>query len=335
MKRVLLCVCALTLLAAAAWTQPKVAVLDAVVPKGINSSVVIPVTEKVIERLVNSGRFTVLDRANVEQVLGEREFQVSGLVSDAEVTEAGKYLGADYVVVLKVQKIEDTYFLSAKMIAVMTGVIFAQSSAEEEGKLSVLLSLAERAGDVLAGGNGKTAAAPERMKEPARETPAAPARSAPAPNARIGSRMYIGVGSGTQYLEDYTGYGDYEPYSLSFYTVSGPGNGLCFVGDLVYFDATEESGPEKIDLDVGLGYARLMGPLMPWVAARIGYSYMTWSSYEAYALQYGLDVGMDLRFGNLLLGVLYQLTIGTYTADGYYDLYNSQNSFWVMLGYKF
>ena len=98
------------------WARSKVAVLDAIVQKGIDGSVVVPVTEKVMGCLVVSGRFTVLDRANVEKVLREREFQVSGLVSDAEITEAGKYLGADFVVVIKVQRLAATYFLGAKMI---------------------------------------------------------------------------------------------------------------------------------------------------------------------------------------------------------------------------
>ncbi|MFA6508640.1 MAG: hypothetical protein WCT14_21250, partial [Treponemataceae bacterium] len=48
--------------AGALWAQPKVAVLDALVPNNIDQSVLIPVTEKIIERLVISGRFTVLDR---------------------------------------------------------------------------------------------------------------------------------------------------------------------------------------------------------------------------------------------------------------------------------
>jgi hypothetical protein len=151
MKRSLSALLALSL-AAVAWAQPKVAVLDTLIPQNMDPSVIVPTTEKIIERLVVSGRFTVLDRANIESVLKEREFQVSGMVSDQDVVTAGKYLGADFVVVTKVQKVDTTYFISAKMIAIKTGVIANQTSAEGEGKLSTLIGLAEQVGEVLSGG---------------------------------------------------------------------------------------------------------------------------------------------------------------------------------------
>jgi hypothetical protein len=145
---------ALALAAAAvvAWSQPKVAVLDAMIPQNMDPSVIVPATEKIIERLVVSGRFTVLDRANIESVLKEREFQVSGMVNDQDVVTAGKYLGADFVVVAKISKVGDTYFISAKMINIKTGVIANQTSAQGEGKISTLIDLSGQVGEVLSGG---------------------------------------------------------------------------------------------------------------------------------------------------------------------------------------
>jgi len=43
----------------------------------MDPSVIIPITEKIAERLVVSGRCYVLDRANIDSVLKEREFEVS------------------------------------------------------------------------------------------------------------------------------------------------------------------------------------------------------------------------------------------------------------------
>ena len=144
MKRAILAISFGALALVAAWSQPKVAVLDAIIPQNMDPSVIVPVTEKIVERLVVSGRFTVLDRANIDSVLKEREFQMSGMVSDQDVVTAGKYLGADFVVVAKVQKVSDTYFISAKMINIKTGVIANQTSAEGEGKLSSLIDLAAK-----------------------------------------------------------------------------------------------------------------------------------------------------------------------------------------------
>jgi hypothetical protein len=101
------------------------------------------------------------------------------MVSDQEVVTAGKYLGADFVVVTKVQKVGETYFISAKMITVKTGVIASQSSSQGEGKLAVLIGLAEEVGDVLAGSGatgGKAAAA-----KPSKGGTALPPAQAPSP----------------------------------------------------------------------------------------------------------------------------------------------------------
>jgi hypothetical protein len=151
-----------------AWSQPKVAVLDAVIPQNMDPSVISPATDKIIEKLVQSNRFTVLDRANIESVLKEREFQVSGMVSDQDVVTAGKYLGADFVVVVKISKVGDTNFISGKMINVKTGVIVSTTSAQGEGKLAVLIGLAGQVGEALSGGS----AAPEpKVATPPPEEP--------------------------------------------------------------------------------------------------------------------------------------------------------------------
>ncbi|PKL08904.1 MAG: hypothetical protein CVV51_06615, partial [Spirochaetae bacterium HGW-Spirochaetae-7] len=113
---------------------PKVAVLDLVAEKGVDPSVVIPITESVMEEVVASRAYTVLDRAFIVQVLKEKEFQLSGLVSDTQATAAGQYLGADYVVTGRIQLMGAAYFVVAKMIEVKTGVIVSQSSEQGEGK---------------------------------------------------------------------------------------------------------------------------------------------------------------------------------------------------------
>ena len=142
---------AIAALAAIAWAQPKVAVLDAAIPKDMDTSVIVPVTDKITEALVSSERYTVLDRDNIDSVLKEREFQLSDMVSDQDAAIAGKYLGADFVVIIKVQKIGDTYYVSGKMIDVKSGVIATESSAQREGKLSTLIGLAQEVGDNLSG----------------------------------------------------------------------------------------------------------------------------------------------------------------------------------------
>ncbi len=138
---------------------PKVAVLGMAVAKDIDQSVAIPITETVMEELVVSRAFTVLDRNYVNQVLTEKEFQLSGMVSDNQIVEAGHYLGADYVIAGTAQSVGGTYFLVAKMIEVGSGVIVGQASERGSGKLVVLLDLARTVGKKLAGSSVSAGAA--------------------------------------------------------------------------------------------------------------------------------------------------------------------------------
>jgi TolB-like protein len=137
---------------------PKVAVLDITAPKEMDQSIIVPITEMIMEEVVASNAYIVLDRSHIEQVFKEKEFQLSGIVSDSQVAEVGQYLGADYVVAGKAQAVAGAYFLVAKMIDVKTGVIKVQASEQAEGKILILLDLARSVGRKLAGGGAGPAA---------------------------------------------------------------------------------------------------------------------------------------------------------------------------------
>ena len=132
--------------------EPSIAVLDAILEEGVDDSARVPVTEKIIEELVSSGKYTVLDRGSVQQILEEKKFQLSGIVKDTEIKQAGEYLGADFVCVAKVSRIGGTYFISAKIISVETGAITAQTSHEEKGDIETVLVIAKIVGVALSGG---------------------------------------------------------------------------------------------------------------------------------------------------------------------------------------
>jgi TolB-like protein len=138
--------------ALAAFSVPQVAVLNTILAAGIDPTVSVPVTDKIIEEMVNSGKFIVIDRANVEQILREKEFQLSsGIVRAEEARQAGEYLGADFVVVANASRVGSTYVISAKMIDVVTGEIALQYSAEKQGKIDVLLEIARNVGKQICG----------------------------------------------------------------------------------------------------------------------------------------------------------------------------------------
>ena len=142
----------LVLIAPCAFSQPSIAFLDAIIDPGVDVSVQSPVTEIIIQELVLSGEYTVLDRLHVSRVLEEREFQLSGLVRDEDIKEAGAYIGADFVGVSRISRVGATYFISGKIINVETGAIAAQTSGRDEGDIEVVLAIAADVGSMLAGG---------------------------------------------------------------------------------------------------------------------------------------------------------------------------------------
>ena len=152
--------------ASIALAVPQVAVLDAILAPGTDPTVAGPVTDKIVEELLRSQKFVVLDRANVEQVLREKEFQLSsGIVRNEEIRQAGEYLGADLVIVANVSRVGSTYVISAKMIDVLSGEIIAQASSEKQGKIDVLLEIARTVGKQISGQEIVVAEATEKLEE--------------------------------------------------------------------------------------------------------------------------------------------------------------------------
>lgn len=209
-----------------AWSQPKVAVLDAIIPQNMDPSVIVPATDKIIEKLVQSNRFTVLDRTNIESVLKEREFQVSGMVSDQDAVAAGKYLEADFIVIAKVSKVGDTFFISGKMINVKTGVIVSTTSAQGDGKLAMLIGLAGQVGDVLAGGSAAPppAAAKEAVVAPPPEEAAPPPARSEEPQPTSGEVH--------QLIRDCIGFGLF--YNRDVWTAQGDSGGNTYSDKISY-----------------------------------------------------------------------------------------------------
>ncbi len=165
-----LLVLGILILPAFAFAKPQVAVLDTVLAAGMDKTVAAPITDKLIEELVKSGKYTVIDRANVEEVLREKEFQLSyGVVKNEEMRRAGEFLGADLVMVANASRVGSTYVVSAKMIDVVTGEIVAQASSEQKGTIDVVLDVARAVGRQISG--QKITVEEQRARELVQEPP--------------------------------------------------------------------------------------------------------------------------------------------------------------------
>jgi hypothetical protein len=78
---------------------------------------------------VNARRYTMVDRASIDVVLGEQNFQMSGYVDDDSAVSIGKFLGATVVITGSINGSGARKRLVLKALDVRTAEILAMSSA--------------------------------------------------------------------------------------------------------------------------------------------------------------------------------------------------------------
>ena len=100
----------------------KVAILETVDKEDVVSyGVKLMVRSKLAYAITNTPGYEGYDRVDVGSILGEHEFQRTGLVSDKDIKRLGEMTGADYILVAEVAYLNDSYiFLSAKILNVET-----------------------------------------------------------------------------------------------------------------------------------------------------------------------------------------------------------------------
>jgi Mg-chelatase subunit ChlD len=69
--------------------------------------------------------FTLVERANLQQVLKELEFQLSDLADESKAARLGKMLGAEVLVLGKVYRVKDKYEIFVKLVRVETAEILS------------------------------------------------------------------------------------------------------------------------------------------------------------------------------------------------------------------
>ena len=104
--------------------ENQIAVLD-LDPIGVTRSESQTLTDRLRSELVATGAFTVIERAEMDEILKEQGFQQTGCTSDACAVEIGKLLNVRRIVAGSIGKIGSVYTISLRVIDVETGVILA------------------------------------------------------------------------------------------------------------------------------------------------------------------------------------------------------------------
>ena len=101
--------------------EPRVAVID-FQAKGIPHSLAANTTELIRTELVNTGKYTVIERAQMTQILREQEFQMTGCTDVSCAVKVGKLLSARKILVGTVMKIGNKIIISGRIVDVERGV---------------------------------------------------------------------------------------------------------------------------------------------------------------------------------------------------------------------
>lgn len=102
-------------------------------PIGITPGETALITERLRTEIVQLGRFHVMERAEMDVIVEEMEFQQSGMCDESEcLVELGQILGVEKIISGTVGKIGDLYTISLKLINVETAHI--ENSVSEDNR---------------------------------------------------------------------------------------------------------------------------------------------------------------------------------------------------------
>lgn len=128
------------------------AVMDLRCGKGVDQDIGVALTDVVIEELVKLKKYTLIDRANRDKILGEVGFQMIGCVDESCTVEAGRILGVGKIAVGSITKIGDTYLVSLQLINVETAAVeIAERETCKKCELSDLINTVAKAARKLMG----------------------------------------------------------------------------------------------------------------------------------------------------------------------------------------
>ena len=168
MKRIIITSVIAVLSLTAMSQDRKVAVFD---PAGnVESHLKEIVREEISSIIVNTGGYTVLERQLIEKVLEENKFQTGGLVDDSQISEIGKRMGANMVFVTNITPMGNNYYVSCKMIDVMTARIDKQKTAQTQRGSTDLMPVVQKLVGEMFVNEPKPAAPPQQASRTVVET---------------------------------------------------------------------------------------------------------------------------------------------------------------------
>lgn len=119
---------------------PRIAVLE-FEGRGISETEAGPLTDRFRGELVRTNAFVVLSRDNMEEILREQAFQLSGCTSTECAVEVGKILNSQKIVVGRIGRVGKTYTVDISFIDVESSRIEKSFNRDYVGEVDGILPI--------------------------------------------------------------------------------------------------------------------------------------------------------------------------------------------------
>lgn len=179
-----------------------IAIFDFDIVGNIDKDISRPLSDSVRNVIVNSGKYKVMDRANMDRILREQAFQMTGSVLKERAVEAGQFLGVGNIVIGSIGIVGRTYFISLSLVNIESGETERVEEDTCKCELDQLIESTKRVANKLitVGPPPEPATLPPPVPPPPLPAPE-PVQVAPLPQEPV----YVAPPKGVTYRDAVTG----------------------------------------------------------------------------------------------------------------------------------
>lgn len=129
----------------------QVAILEPVdSDNALTSGVKLMLRSYLAEAVTNTDGYEAYDRTNLQQILGEQDFQRSGFVSNDDIKKIGEMTGVQYILVTEASKLDgQTLFISATILDVETARMIKKTNTTSKTDVASLQKSAQELASFL------------------------------------------------------------------------------------------------------------------------------------------------------------------------------------------
>ncbi|MEJ2545675.1 MAG: PEGA domain-containing protein, partial [Calditrichaceae bacterium] len=131
--------------------KTNIAVIDLSSHGGLTQSEISSLSDRLRSLLVRTNAFDVVDRGQMEEILKEQGFQMSGCTSAECAIEAGQILGVEEMITGSIGKIGRLYTIDIVLIDVATAKIVKSITRDYQGEIEGLVALMQSITNELSG----------------------------------------------------------------------------------------------------------------------------------------------------------------------------------------